>query len=61
MAERCGWVGQDPLYIHYHDTEWGVPQYDSRVLWETLVLECFQGGLSESLFKNSGSVPIALP
>ena len=46
MAERCAWVGQDPLYVDYHDTEWGVPQYDSRVLFETLVLESFQSGLS---------------
>ncbi len=46
MAERCGWVGQDPLYVDYHDTEWGVPQHDSRVLFETLVLESFQSGLS---------------
>ncbi len=46
MAERCGWVGQDPLYMDYHDNEWGVPQYDSRVLWENLVLESFQSGLS---------------
>lgn len=43
---RCGWVGQDPLYIDYHDTEWGVPEYDSRELWEKLTLEAFQAGLS---------------
>ena len=36
----------DPLYIAYHDTEWGVPEYDSRALWEALVLEGFQAGLS---------------
>ena len=43
---RCGWVGQDPLYIEYHDTEWGVPEYNSRALWEMLTLEAFQAGLS---------------
>jgi DNA-3-methyladenine glycosylase I len=46
MGERCGWVGQDPLYIAYHDIEWGVPEYDSRALWEKLVLDGFQAGLS---------------
>jgi DNA-3-methyladenine glycosylase I len=44
--ERCGWAGDDPLYITYHDTEWGVPERDSRALWEVLVLEGFQAGLS---------------
>ncbi|MCH2077074.1 MAG: DNA-3-methyladenine glycosylase I [Rhodobacteraceae bacterium] len=44
--ERCGWVGQDPIYEEYHDTEWGVPEYDSRALWEKLVLDGFQAGLS---------------
>lgn len=44
--ERCGWVGQDELYKHYHDTEWGVPECDSRALWEKLVLDGFQAGLS---------------
>ena len=43
---RCGWAGSDPLYIAYHDTEWGVPEYDSRALWEKLVLDGFQAGLS---------------
>lgn len=48
MAEpqRCSWVGVDPLYRAYHDEEWGVPVRDSRVLWETLMLEGFQAGLS---------------
>lgn len=46
MAERCGWVGGDPIYEAYHDTEWGVPEYDSRALWEKLVLDGFQAGLS---------------
>ncbi|WP_135504131.1 DNA-3-methyladenine glycosylase I [Roseovarius aestuariivivens] len=44
--ERCGWAGQDPIYLAYHDTEWGVPDYDSRALWEKLVLDGFQAGLS---------------
>ena len=37
--KRCGWVGDDPLYLHYHDTEWGVPEYDDRALFEKLVLD----------------------
>ena len=44
--ERCGWVGLEPIYVTYHDTEWGVPEYDSRALWEKLVLDGFQAGLS---------------
>lgn len=44
--ERCGWVGADPIYEAYHDTEWGVPERDSRALWEKLVLDGFQAGLS---------------
>ncbi|MFU8778490.1 MAG: DNA-3-methyladenine glycosylase I, partial [Roseovarius sp.] len=44
--ERCGWVSDDPLYLSYHDTEWGVPEYDSRTLWEKLILDGFQAGLS---------------
>lgn len=43
---RCDWAGPDPIYIDYHDTEWGVPEYDSRALWEKLVLDGFQAGLS---------------
>ncbi len=46
MGERCGWVTSDDIYIKYHDTEWGVPEYDSRALWEKLVLDGFQAGLS---------------
>ncbi|ALG91299.1 MULTISPECIES: DNA-3-methyladenine glycosylase I [Actibacterium] len=46
MAERCGWCGQEPLYVAYHDTEWGVPEHDSRALWEKLILDGFQAGLS---------------
>jgi DNA-3-methyladenine glycosylase I len=44
--QRCAWVGADPLYRAYHDTEWGVPVRDSRMLWETLMLEGFQAGLA---------------
>jgi DNA-3-methyladenine glycosylase I len=43
---RCAWAETDPLLRKYHDEEWGVPQYDSRMLWETLMLEGFQAGLS---------------
>ncbi len=43
---RCTWPGTDPLYLAYHDQEWGVPQSDSRALWELLMLEGFQAGLS---------------
>ena len=46
MTERCGWAGGDPLYEQYHDTEWGVPERNSRALWEKLILEGFQAGLS---------------
>ena len=46
MKERCPWPGNDPLYIAYHDNEWGVPEYDSKMLWEKLTLEGFQAGLS---------------
>jgi DNA-3-methyladenine glycosylase I len=43
---RCPWPGQDPLYVDYHDREWGVPEYDDRALYEKLVLDGFQAGLS---------------
>jgi len=46
MPERCGWCGTDPLYVAYHDEEWGVPQHDDRRLFEKLVLEGAQAGLS---------------
>ena len=46
MGERCGWCGADPLYIAYHDTEWGMPERDPRALWEKLVLDGFQAGLA---------------
>lgn len=43
---RCGWCGEDPLYVAYHDEEWGVPVYDDKILFEFLLLETFQAGLS---------------
>jgi len=43
---RCPWPGQDPIYVAYHDEEWGVPEYDDRALFEKLVLDGFQAGLS---------------
>jgi DNA-3-methyladenine glycosylase I len=48
ISNRCGWKGMagDALYEAYHDTEWGVPVYDGRALWEKLVLDGFQAGLA---------------
>ena len=43
---RCSWAGDDPLYCEYHDTEWGVSCHDDRKLFEFLILEGFQAGLS---------------
>jgi DNA-3-methyladenine glycosylase I len=43
---RCPWPKQDPLYLAYHDVEWGVPEYDDRALYEKLMLDGFQAGLS---------------
>ncbi|MBT5074929.1 MAG: DNA-3-methyladenine glycosylase I [Kordiimonadaceae bacterium] len=43
---RCDWCGTDQIYLDYHDQEWGVPVYDSRALWEKLILDGFQAGLS---------------
>jgi DNA-3-methyladenine glycosylase I len=43
---RCWWPGTDPLYVTYHDTEWGVPEFDDRALFEKLILDGFQAGLS---------------
>jgi DNA-3-methyladenine glycosylase I len=54
--KRCGWVSDDPLYTAYHDEEWGVPVHDDRVLFEFLLLEGAQAGLSWStiLHKREG-------
>lgn len=46
MLQCCPWCGTDPLYVAYHDHEWGVPVGDGRQLWELLTLESFQAGLS---------------
>lgn len=46
MKKRCGWCGSDPLYVAYHDDEWGVPVHDDRRLFEFLILEGAQAGLS---------------
>ncbi len=46
MCRRCDWAGPEEIYIAYHDTEWGVPEWDSRALWEKLILDGFQAGLS---------------
>jgi DNA-3-methyladenine glycosylase I len=46
MQKRCEWAGSDPLYIEYHDNEWGVPVHDDRKIFEMLVLEGAQAGLS---------------
>src|SRR3954467_14872644 len=46
MKIRCGWVTADPLYFAYHDSEWGVPEHDDRRLFELLILEGAQAGLS---------------
>jgi DNA-3-methyladenine glycosylase I len=46
MCDRCAWAGPEEIYLVYHDTEWGVPEWDSRALWEKLILDGFQAGLS---------------
>jgi len=56
MKYRCKWPGSDPVYLKYHDTEWGVPVHDDRILFEFLILEGAQAGLSwiTILKKRSG-------
>lgn len=46
MLHRCPWPGEDPLYVDYHDTEWGVPERDDEALFAKLILDGFQAGLS---------------
>ena len=46
MKTRCAWVGTDPIYIDYHDNEWGKPVYDDQLLFQKLILDGFQAGLS---------------
>lgn len=52
MTTRCGWAAGSELYLAYHDSEWGVPQYDDRILFEFLLLEGAQAGLSWSTILN---------
>ncbi|MDX9864124.1 MAG: DNA-3-methyladenine glycosylase I [Anaerolineaceae bacterium] len=52
MKTRCAWAGTDPLYVAYHDEQWGVPMHDDRELFEMLVLEGAQAGLSWSTILN---------
>ena len=52
MKKRCEWVGQNSLMIKYHDKEWGVPQHNDRILFEYLLLDTFQAGLSWSIILN---------
>jgi len=51
-VQRCGWCGTDQLYVAYHDEEWGVPVFDDRTLFEFLILEGAQAGLSWSTILN---------
>ncbi|MBT4649092.1 DNA-3-methyladenine glycosylase I, partial [bacterium] len=50
--KRCAWLTQNPLMIKYHDDEWGVPLYDDKKLFEFLLLDCFQAGLSWEIVLN---------
>ncbi|MCM1328684.1 MAG: DNA-3-methyladenine glycosylase I [Ruminococcus sp.] len=53
ISNRCSWVNmKNPLYIDYHDNEWGAPCHDERMLYELLILECFQAGLSWECILN---------
>jgi DNA-3-methyladenine glycosylase I len=52
MKKRCGWCGNDPIYRAYHDKEWGVPVHDDRLLFEFLILEGAQAGLSWQTILN---------
>jgi len=56
MKTRCGWVGSDSLYIEYHDKEWGVPSHDDQRLFEFIILEGVQAGLSwQTILKKRGN------
>ena len=70
QSPRCRWCGSDPIYVAYHDTEWGVPVIDDVALYEKLVLDGFQAGLSwltvlkkrdafRKAFKNFDPVKVA--
>lgn len=54
--QRCSWAGTDPQYLEYHDTEWGVPLHDDRKLFEFLVLEGMQAGLSWITILKNGKI-----
>ena len=58
--KRCGWCEKDDLYRNYHDTEWGKPVYDDQKLFEFLLLETFQAGLSwHSILKKRNNFRVA--
>src|SRR3989338_6658454 len=62
MMNRCQWAGDDPVYIEYHDKEWGVPVHDDKKLFEFLILESFQAGLSWlTILKKRENFPKAFP
>lgn len=52
MKKRCEWVGQNSIMVKYHDKEWGVPQHNDKILFEYLLLDTFQAGLSWSIILN---------
>ena len=53
IKNRCGWVNmKNPLYVAYHDNEWGVPEHRDKMLYELLILESFQAGLSWECILN---------
>jgi len=60
--QRCAWAKSDALMQTYHDEEWGVPEHDSRALWETLMLEGFQAGLSwQIILRKREAFPRGVP
>lgn len=54
--QRCGWVSQDPLYIAYHDKEWGVPETDGKKLFEMICLEASRPGYRGLLYSRNGKI-----
>jgi DNA-3-methyladenine glycosylase I len=56
MLKRCNWAGTDELYLNYHDREWGLPLHDERRLFEMLILEGAQAGLSWSIILKNGKI-----
>ena len=55
MKTRCNWMTDDPLYLNYHDNEWGIPVYDDEKLFAMLCLEGQQAGLSQKTIKKKTS------